>query len=360
MNMPERRWSVPLFPCAMALALLVFHGFFTFRGLPAPREAYKTPFAELGYVLRYLAGQQPDRVIAARRAGTLHLFSAGDLETQVHDYGAASARALVSGARPALDTLNALGVTVVPVLVPTKLSLYREELPYSIGKRGRWALPPTDADPEDPDFVHHLLAEGMPEAIDLYEPFRAFRRTNPDRLLYPPLDYHWTSLGSAVAVALIARKMKDRGLLSVEPVWLSEGRRHLSASLLTDQYPLPRWYLSRASEFQGEEEVVRFVTQPVPAGAGRLIVLGTSFTQFPPEGFLGQLRSVFGRRVEAFVRPNNGYAGGFQMMKDAHFKLRRGDLVIWELPLCCLNLGEPAIATDFEVEPEPAPQQRSN
>jgi hypothetical protein len=352
MSVPPPGRPFPLFPCAMALVLLVFHGFYTARGLPPPREAYKTPFAELGYVLRYLAGQQPDRVIASRRTGTLHLFSGGDLETQVRDYGAAQARALADRARPALDTLKALGVTVVPVLVPTKLSLYREELPYSIGKRGRWSRPPTDAQPEDPDFVHQLFAQGMPEAIDLYEPFRAFRRTNPNRLLYPPLDYHWTSLGSAVAVVTIARPMMDRGLLPVEPHWLSEGRRPVSASVLTDQYPLPRWYLTRGGEFQSEEEVVRFVTQPVTPGAGRLIVLGTSFSQFPPEGFLGQLRSVFGRKVEAFVKPNNGYAGGFQMMKDAHFKLRRGDLVIWELPLCCLNLGEPAIATDFEVESE--------
>ena len=187
---------------------------------------------------------------------------------QVRGYGAAGARALAAGARPALNALKARGVTVVPVLVPTKLSLYREELPYSIGKRGRWSLPPTDADPEDPDFVHQLLALGMPEAIDLYEPFRAFRRTYPERFLYPPLDYHWTSLGSALAVVSIARQLMDRGLLSVEPQWLSEGRRTLSASLLTDQYPLPRWYLARASEFQSEEEVVRFVTQPVQEGEG--------------------------------------------------------------------------------------------
>jgi hypothetical protein len=296
-------------------------------------------------------------VIAARRAGTLHLFSGGDLEMQVRNYGAEGARTLAAGARPALDTLKALGVTVVPVLVPTKLSLYREELPYSIGKRGRWSRPPTDAQPEDPDFVHQMLTQGMPEAIDLYEPFRDFRRAYPDRLLYGPLDYHWTSLGSAIAVVTIARHLTDRGLLSAEPQWLSEGRRPLSASVLTDQYPLPRWYLARATEFQSEEEVVRFVTQPVREGAGRLIVLGTSFSQFPPEGFLGQLRSVFGRRVEAFVRPNNGYAGGFQMMKDAHLKVRRGDVVIWELPLCCLNLGEPTIPTDFEVEPEPTLRQ---
>jgi len=353
MRMPHRRLAVPLFPCAIASVLLVFHGFYTAGGLPPPREAYRTPFAELGYVLRYLAGQKPDRVIAARRAGTLHLFSAGDLEMQVRGYGAAGAHALAAGARPVLDALKAQGVTVVPVLIPTKLSLYREELPYSIGKRGRWSLPPTDADPEDPDFVHQLLAKGMPEAIDLYEPFRTFRRTYPERFLYPPLDYHWTSLGSALAVVSIARELMDRGLLSVEPQWLSEGRRPLSASLLTDQYPLPRWYLARASEFQSEEEVVRFVTQPVPEAEDRLILLGTSFSQFPPEGFLGQLRSVFGRPMEVFVKPNNGYAGGFQMMKEAYFKLRRGDLVIWELPLCCLNLGDPAIATDFEVESTP-------
>src|SRR5437762_13141321 len=173
--MPYRRWSIPFFPCAIALVLVVFHGFYTFRGLPPPREAYKTPFAELGYVVRYLAGQQPERVIAARHAGTLHLFNAGDLEMQVRGYGESGARALAAGARPALDALKARGVTVVPVLIPTKLSLYRAELPYSIGKRGRWSRPPTDAQPEDPDFVHQLLTDAIPEAIDLYETFRAFR-----------------------------------------------------------------------------------------------------------------------------------------------------------------------------------------
>src|SRR5262245_6762763 len=339
MSMPHPRRTVPLFPCVLALALVVFHGFYTFRGVPAPHEAYKTPSAELGYVLRYLARQQPDRVIATRRAGELHLFSGGDLETQVRDYGAAQAQTLAAGARPALDRLKALGVTVVPVLVPTKLSLYREELPYSIGKRGRWSLPPADAQPEDPDFVHQLLTEGLPEAIDLYEPFRAFRRTYPDRLLYPPLDYHWTSLGSAVAVVSIARQLMDRGLLSIEPRWLSEGRRILSGSLLTDQYPLARWYLAQAREFHNEEEVVRFVTQPAPEGAGRLVLLGTSFsTAETPEDFLGQVRSVFGRPLTAFVGPNNGYSGGFRMMKDRHRRLQRGDLVIWELPLCFLSL----------------------
>jgi acetyltransferase AlgX (SGNH hydrolase-like protein) len=352
MSISSPRRVFPLFPCAIGLVLGIVHGFYSARGLPPPRDAFRTPFAELGYVVRYLAGQQPDRVIATRRGDTLHLFSGGDLEMQVRDYGATGAHTLTAGVRAALDTLKTLGVTAVPVLVPTKLSLYREELPYSIGKRGRWSRPPTDAQPEDPDFVHQLLNHGIPEAIDLYEPFRAFRRTYPDRLLFPPLDYHWTSLGSAVAVLTIARQLMDRGLLSMEPQWIDEGRRRLSASVLTDQYPLPRWYLTRAREFQSEEEVVRFQTQPVGEDAGRLIVLGTSFSQFPPEGFLGQLRSVFGRRVEAFVRPNNGYAGGFQMMKDARFKLRRGDLLIWEMPLCCLNLGDPPVATDFEMEPD--------
>ena len=158
-----------------------------------------------------------------------------------------------------------------------------------------------------------------------------------------------------MAVVTIARQLADRGLLSVEPRWLSLGRRRLSSSLLTDQYPLPRWYVSRAGEFQSEEEVVRFVTEPVAEGAGRLILLGTSFSEGTPERFVGQVRSAFGRPLMAFVKPDNGFSGGFRMMKDAHLKVRRGDLVIWELPLCCLNLNVPAIATDFEVEPEPTP-----
>ena len=160
-----------------------------------------------------------------------------------------------------------------------------------------------------------------------------------------------------MAVVSIARQLTDRGLLSVEPQWLSEGRRPLSSSLLTGQYPLPRWYLARGSEFRSEEEVVRFVTEVVPHGAGRVILLGTSFSGGTPDRFLGQLRSVFGRPLVAFVKPDNGYAGGFRMMRDAHLTLRPGDLVVWELPLCCLNLNALPIATDLEVEPEPRLRQ---
>ena len=80
--MPHQRRAFPVFPSALALVLLIFHGFSIARGLPAPQEAYRTVFAEFGYVLRYLAGQKPELVIASRRAGTLHLFHGGELALQ--------------------------------------------------------------------------------------------------------------------------------------------------------------------------------------------------------------------------------------------------------------------------------------
>jgi hypothetical protein len=347
MTPDRRRRAVPLFSLAIVAALLVFHGVYTFRGVPPPRDAYRTAFADAGYVLRYVTGQTPESVIATRRNGKLHLFHSGEIALQANNSGTAVAQRLAAAARPALDRLKALGVIAIPVVVPTKLSLYREELPYSLGGRGRWSRPETNGGAEDPEAIHRVLAESLPEALDLYEPFRALRRREPDRLLYPPLDYHWTSFASAMAVDAIGRLLGERQLLSKPPEQISLGLRPFGASYLTDQYPLPHWFVARGHEFAGEAEAVRFLTTPESPGGGRLILLGTSFSGGAPEEFLGQLRSIGGREFFAFVRPDNGYAGGFRMMKEAGFTLQPGDLLIWELPLCCLNLDAPGIPGDF-------------
>jgi hypothetical protein len=342
MKLRSPRRAFPLFPLAIALALGLFHGIYWWQGVAAPRDGYKTPFAEVGYVLRYLAGQTPERVIASRRDDKLQLFFDGEIQVQRPDTGASIGRQLAAAMRPTLDRLAAHGVHVVPVVVPTKLSIYRDELPHELDTRSRWTRRPAGDQREEPERIHQVIAEQIPEAIDLYEPFRAFRRSDPDRRLYLPLDYHWTSLGSAVATLEVARVLMERGLLATAPQWLSEGGRPLSSSTLTDQYPLPRWYIARGRDFQGEVEDVRFVTSPVDE-TRRVILDGTSFSGGRPEDFLGQLRSVVGRRMVTFARPNNGYAGGFLRMKEIGFTFRRGDLVIWEIPLCCLNLEGPGI-----------------
>lgn len=342
----RRQRMIPLFSLAIGVALLVFHGTYTLRGVSPPRDAYRTPFAEAGYVLRYLTGQTPESVIASRRNGKLHLFHSGEVSLQRPASGIGVAQRLAAAARPALDRLKAQGVVAVPVVVPTKLSLYREELPYELGRRGRWS-PAASGEREDPEAIHRELVQSMPEALDLYEPFRALRREQPERLLYPPLDYHWTSRASAMAVDAIGRLLIERHLLSNPPEQISLGLRPLGPSYLTDQYPLPHWFVARRDEFKGEAEAVRFVTIPETSGAGRLILLGTSFSGGAPEEFLGQLRSIGGREFVPFVRPDNGYAGGFRMMKNAGFRLQPGDLLIWELPLCCLNFDAPGIPSDF-------------
>lgn len=341
MTRAGRGWQWPVFPVAIAAALSIFHGFYTLRGIAPPRAAYRTIFAEAGYVLRYLTGYTPEQVIAVRRDGRLHLFHSGELALQTNGSAAGVGSRLAAAARPALDRLKAGGTIVLPVLIPTKLSLYREQLPFDIPTRGRWSKAPTK-DPEDPEAVHQMLAATLPEALDLYEPFREFRRQAPERLLYPPLDYHWTSLGSAVAVDAIARRLMARGLLRTPPQWISLGQRRLGTSYLTDQYPLPAWFVERGREFRGDEEAVRF-GHNTTSEPGRLILLGTSFSGGAPDQFLGQLRSVAGREVVVFVRPNNGYSGGFRMMQAAGFTPQTGDIVIWELPLCCLNLDGPGI-----------------
>lgn len=350
------RRPIPLFPLSVVAVLLFFHVFYADRGVSPPSDGYRTPFAELGYVLRYLAGQTPERVIASRRDDRLQLFFDGEIPVQLPDAGASIGQQLAAAMRPTLDRLTAGGVHVVPVIVPTKLSIYRDELPSGLDTRSRWTVPPAGNQREDPERIHQVIAEQIPEAIDLYEPFRAFRRTYPDRRLYLPLDYHWTSLGSAVAVLEVARVLTERGLLSTPPQWLSEGGRPSAPSTLTDLYPLPRWYLARGRDFQGQTEAVRFVTIPTNEDR-RVILAGTSFSGGAPQDFLGQLRSVVGRRMESFVRPNNGYAGGFVRMKQVGLRLQRGDLVIWEIALCCINLEGPRIPDDIGVDDPSIPQR---
>jgi hypothetical protein len=350
------RPSVPWFSLAVIAVLLFFHIFYSARGVSPPSDGYRTPFAELGYVVRYLAGQTPERVIASRRDHQLHLFFDGEIPVQLPDAGARIGQQLAAAMRPTLDRLIAGGVHVVPVLVPTKLSIYRDELPHGLDTRSRWTAPSGGDQRENPEQIHQVIAQRIPEAIDLYEPFRAFRRTDPDRRLYLPLDYHWTSLGSAVAVLEVARVLMERGLLRTPPQWLSQGRRPSAPSTLTDLYPLPRWYLARGRDFQAQTEEVRFVTIPTDEDR-RVILFGTSFSGAAPQDFLGQLRSVLGRRMESFVRPNNGYAGGFVRMKQAGLRLRRDDLVIWEIPLCCLNLEAPGIPDDISVDSRAIPQR---
>ena len=336
------RRRLPLFPLAALAAVLFVHGRYTWHGVRPPIDGYRTPFAEAGYALRYLAGQTPDRVIASRRNGQLHLFFDGEIQVQRAESGANAGRQLAAAMRPTIDRLTAAGVQVVPVIVPTKLSIYREELPFDLDTRSRWTTAPASGEREDPGRIHQVLAEALPEAIDLYEPFRDFRRAFPDRRLYLPLDYHWSSLGSGVAVLEIARVLARRGLLHTAPEWLSLGARPAEPSTLTDLYPLPRWFLARGREFQQPTEAVRFVTAPVD-DTRRVILSGTSFSGGAPHDFLGQLRSVLGRQMEAFARPNNGYAGGFLRMREVGLEFRPGDLVIWEVPLCCYGLDGPRL-----------------
>lgn len=330
-----------LFPAALAAVLLVFHGVYTMRGMPPPALGYRTVFADVGYVLRYLAGQTPAEVIASRRDGRLHLFHRGELALQTGDSGRDAGRRLVAALRPAIDRLASAGAVVVPVIVPTKLSLYRELLPFRIDAPGLWTREPGGG-ADDPQAVHEVIAAAVPEAVDLFETFREFRRQSPERLLYPPLDYHWTSLGSATAVTVLARSLIERRLLTAAPQVLPLGPRRLGASYLTDQYPLPHWYVDSGREFRAEEEVVRFAHNTQDQGR-RTVLLGTSFSGGAPEQFAGQLRSVLGGEIVSFVRPDNGLAGGYRMMRQSGFEVRRGDLVIWELPLCCLNLDGPGL-----------------
>lgn len=339
-----RSWlrPIPLFPLLVVGVLLFFHGFYWERGLRPPGDGYRTPFAELGYVARYLSGQTPDRVIATRRDGRLQLFFDGEIPVQRPDSGTRIGQQLAAAMRPTIDRLTAAGVHVIPVIVPTKLSMYRDELPYALDTRSRWTVPPAGDQGENPERIHQVIAEQLPEAIDLYEPFRTFRRTYPDRRLYLPLDYHWTSLGSAIGVLEVSRVLMERGLLTTPPQWVSLGAQPPAPSTLTDLYPIPRWYLARGRDFQEQTEAVRFVTIPADESR-RLILSGTSFSGGAPHDFLGQLRSVVGRPMEAFVRPNNGYAGAFLRMKEVGLQFRTGDLLIWEVPLCCINLEGPGV-----------------
>jgi hypothetical protein len=348
-----RRPKGSFFLSGLLLIVAAYYGFYLRTGRTPPREAYRTFFAEAGYVIRYLAGQTPDLVLRGADHGKVYLFHRGEVSSQDAGSGRRVAEQLTSEIVPTLLDLSSRGVTVVPVIVPTKLSLYRQYLTDPIVDFDRWTREPAGAPVEDPTEVHRVLQAHFHETlVDPYESFRAFAADHPGTPLYPPLDYHWASVGSALTVLAVVRRAQGLGLTVPAPAWQFTGGEPYGESYLTKQFPLPEWFVRNRPEFQGTEPMAEFVPSPEGRGLpGRVVLAGTSFSASDsPARFAGQLSEALRRNLVRFAQGNNGYSGAFAMMRRSGFRLRAGDLLVWELPLCCLNLDQPAPEAP-EVEP---------
>lgn len=98
--------------------------------------------------------------------------------------------------------LQARGVDLLLVIIPTKAEIYPEKLSDH--------APGSDGPPVAP-YCRKLMAElsaaGV-EVLDLHSPFMAQRDLDPEPL-YMPQDTHWTPRGLRLAAALISRRVKQ-------------------------------------------------------------------------------------------------------------------------------------------------------
>lgn len=256
------------------------------------------------------------------------------------------------------DILQREGWTMVVVPVPTKLSIYRDQVDWPIWEKDPLSRQPVEQDEGDRTYDRLLtqLQQHDISVVDLRAVYRHYRESHPDAaLLYPAAETHWSGLGLKLAADATARQISemtgiprreiDPGYLEVEEV----------ADIAAGFDPLPAWTNRLDGLYRYQDRLVNgdrkkgFIYPANPTSL--MVVVGTSYSgQFTwhigqPVGFAWALG---GQLVECEF--HNGAEAGHgsfaafarflaeRDQKIADFSQRRAltefpKVVVWEFPV---------------------------
>ncbi len=303
-------------------------------------------FGAPGYILRYQVGQYPYDMFSSGTTKVLDLYGRDQVALQ---YPSAIARvnAFARESDSFVREMAEKGVTVIPVVPPTHLSIER-------GRFGTKLPPPVanwqsaESSNEDSRGVYNAMIV-RPETfpVDLYQYFSDFKQQHPEADLFIPSDDHWSSLGIALSAAAVVEHLRKRGWNTPTPLIRAKGESFLSYQYqLLGYLQLPTWYLSRRPAFQWQQPLFALQSEPSSdtnsADHSRVIVAGTSFSASLADRGL-DLGSILGQhlRRQVVVKYLDGgdTSGGLGLFAAEGFHFRRGDLLIWEYPLISVWLN---------------------
>jgi hypothetical protein len=234
------------------------------------------------------------------------------------------------------------GVQLFFLVIPSHLALHRDLLPSG-------PLPPEDEwselgdpGPEDAYGVYRAVVDSDPKRIlDLFKIYRDYRHAHPNELLYVPPDTHWTSLGIAVAVQGMLGLLGQRGMqVSLGTIAFDGFAEPTCDFIVLQTMHLPARYCLSNPElyFTEPRYFLRHDAKkdPISSNGGRLIVVGTSFTerfQHTGYGFGRMLGAALGKKTITSGKIAGGARQGLVDLIGSGFTFERGDTVIWEMPL---------------------------
>jgi len=325
-------------------------------------DASSRELGELGFILRYKVGQFPYDMFQSPKGKTPRRLFARDASDLIYSRAIAETKqnALLLQMTNLAATLDRAGITLVIVLVPLHIAIERDFMPSG-------SLPPLhqwnelkDPGPEDPYGVYQAIVDSAPlHILDLYKIYRDFRQANPDSPLYFPGDSHWSSLGITVAAQGVLNFLKQRGTeVDVGKVSFEGFGDHESKGQLISFLQLPESYVTSDPDLHWTEPLYILkkdrTLKLAAAGDGRLFVFGTSFTaRFNKTGygFAEMLAAGLGKKLTAWGNPGGGATQSLRYLQHEGFTLRRGDTVVWEMPLEAIQLDREAKIPELPLSP---------
>jgi hypothetical protein len=321
-------------------------------GLPAVRVSQQA-----GNSLRVALGQEPDWIFPGGR-DPLALFLTGELwvargSSPRIDGEMQRVAGIVAAYNQQLDTE---GWTLIVVPVPTKLGVHSNWVRWPVAGADPLNKAPVarDRSSEVYDAFRSALDQRGVKNVDLNRVYRDALARDPEAILYPRNESHWSGLGITLAADATAKEIGS--LTPLKPRKLTEPTYHVEQQIgdLVQAFdPLPSFTTRLRPIWSYEDKLMNGEKgrgYPYPSHpAGLVVSLGTSYTgQYTwipePVGFAGQL----GLHLENAEVQNRPMAGQGSFKSFEHFWAHRKEIadefasrqgagkplvVVWEMPL---------------------------
>lgn len=290
-----------------------------------------------GYILRFLVGQTPVRVIKRPDGDRFRLYLRDEVTYLFSSAIPLVREGFVEQTKAVTDYFSAAGATIILLPMPPKIAIERSLLPAKLPASQIWQ-PDVRSEVEAPYDVYREVAHADPKhTVDMYAIYQREQPRFSAVSFYRPYGTQWSSLGIALGVVGTIEKLRGLGWKLREP-----RIREVKTDLIPDHesdflgfYILPRFF---SAFLTGDRAERLFTVDPVTdePGEGKIFLSGTCYAAMYKEseyGFGKTLAKALNRELI-----DGSVAGGKSLpawdnLMNHEARIGKGDLVLWEFAL---------------------------